>query len=66
MAGFNEDTRVKIPAIIHLTRLGHLSLLPAAHPLHPEEKRQGRRGGAYGIPDGKQWHRIENQAAHHR
>ena len=23
MSGFNEDTRVKIPALMHLTRLGY-------------------------------------------
>ena len=47
-------------------RDGHLPLLPAAHPLHTEEGRQGCRGGAHRISDGQHGHRTEDQAAHHR
>ena len=32
MAGFNEDTRVKVPALMHLTRIGYT--YRSLHSLH--------------------------------
>ena len=33
MTTFNEDVRVKIPALLHLSRLGYISLSPRLLPL---------------------------------